>query len=94
MLLMQISPFALRKSRLMLWFMCCFLSNVIDMLCEPLIARLESGRQPSSRIVSGEIALPVPENGQMVEAGDPVSVSAIRTSNSGMGFHGFYRPTE
>ncbi|MBM4475399.1 C40 family peptidase [Prescottella equi] len=41
----------------------------------------------------GHVAMVI-GNGQMVEAGDPVSVSAIRTSNSGMGFHGFYRPTE
>ncbi|MCD7051036.1 NlpC/P60 family protein [Rhodococcus sp. BH2-1] len=41
----------------------------------------------------GHVAMVI-GNGQMVEAGDPVSVSSIRTSNSGMGFHGFYRPTE
>lgn len=41
----------------------------------------------------GHVAMVI-GNGQMVEAGDPVSVSAIRTSNSGMGFYGFYRPTE
>lgn len=32
-------------------------------------------------------------NGQMIEAGDPVEISAVRTDNQGMGFHGFYRPT-
>ena len=32
-------------------------------------------------------------NGQMVEAGDPVQVSPLRTENSGMPFVGFYRPT-
>jgi hypothetical protein len=32
-------------------------------------------------------------NGQMVEAGDPVQVSHIRTENIGMEFKGFYRPT-
>lgn len=32
-------------------------------------------------------------NGQLVEAGDPVSVSGLRTDNIGMSFHGFYRPT-
>jgi cell wall-associated NlpC family hydrolase len=32
-------------------------------------------------------------NGQMVEAGDPVQVQPIRTTNSGMSFYGFYRPT-
>ncbi|CAM3036858.1 C40 family peptidase [Prescottella defluvii] len=41
----------------------------------------------------GHVAMVI-GNGQMVEAGDPVSVSSIRTTNSGMGFHGFYRPTE
>ncbi len=41
----------------------------------------------------GHVAMVI-GNGQMVEAGDPVSVSGIRTTNSGMGFYGFYRPTE
>ncbi|MDV8066100.1 NlpC/P60 family protein [Rhodococcus sp. IEGM 1366] len=41
----------------------------------------------------GHVAMVI-GNGQMVEAGDPVSVSPVRTSNIGMGFHGFYRPTE
>ncbi|MCD2103837.1 C40 family peptidase [Rhodococcus erythropolis] len=41
----------------------------------------------------GHVAMVI-GNGQMVEAGDPVEVSSIRTANSGMGFHGFYRPTE
>ena len=41
----------------------------------------------------GHVAMVI-GNGQMVEAGDPVEVSSIRTTNSGMGFHGFYRPTE
>ncbi|MGO4201450.1 C40 family peptidase [Rhodococcus sp. TAF43] len=41
----------------------------------------------------GHVAMVI-GNGQMVEAGDPVSVSSIRTTNSGMGFYGFYRPTE
>ncbi|MFT4128287.1 MAG: C40 family peptidase, partial [Gordonia sp. (in: high G+C Gram-positive bacteria)] len=31
-------------------------------------------------------------NDQLVEAGDPVQVSALRTSNAGQGFQGFYRP--
>lgn len=42
---------------------------------------------------SGHVAMVI-GNGQMIEAGDPVSVSAIRTENSGMNFQGFYRPTE
>lgn len=50
--------------------------------------------QPGDLAVwDGHVAMVI-GNGQMIEAGDPVSVSAIRTSNSGMGFHGFYRPTE
>lgn len=32
-------------------------------------------------------------NGQIVEAGDPVAVSGLRTDNMGMSFYGFYRPT-
>ncbi|MGV0325768.1 C40 family peptidase [Corynebacterium confusum] len=32
-------------------------------------------------------------NGQLVEAGDPVQVNPVRTSNIGMQFHGFWRPT-
>lgn len=32
-------------------------------------------------------------NGQLVEAGDPVAVSGLRTDNIGMSFHGYYRPT-
>ncbi|MFB9904674.1 C40 family peptidase [Allokutzneria oryzae] len=32
-------------------------------------------------------------NGQMVEAGDPVQIRPLRTTNSGMPFVGFYRPT-
>lgn len=41
----------------------------------------------------GHVAMVI-GGGQMIEAGDPVSVSPVRTSNIGMGFHGFYRPTE
>jgi hypothetical protein len=29
----------------------------------------------------------------MIEAGDPVQQSPVRTENIGMGFLGFYRPT-
>ena len=32
-------------------------------------------------------------NGQLVEAGDPVEVSGLRTDNMGMRFQGFFRPT-
>ena len=31
--------------------------------------------------------------GQIIEAGDPVQLNPIRTSNIGMAFHGYYRPT-
>jgi cell wall-associated NlpC family hydrolase len=40
----------------------------------------------------GHVAMVI-GNGQMVEAGDPVGVSPVRTENIGMGFRGFYRPT-
>ncbi|SEH91736.1 NlpC/P60 family protein [Mycolicibacterium rutilum] len=40
----------------------------------------------------GHVAMVV-GNGQMIEAGDPVKLSAIRTSNAGQGFQGFWRPT-
>jgi cell wall-associated NlpC family hydrolase len=40
----------------------------------------------------GHVAMVV-GNGQMIEAGDPVQINPIRTSNSGMPFMGFYRPT-
>ncbi|MEE2035385.1 C40 family peptidase, partial [Rhodococcus chondri] len=40
----------------------------------------------------GHVAMVV-GNGMMVEAGDPVAVTPVRTTNSGMGFQGFYRPT-
>ncbi|MEV0678345.1 C40 family peptidase [Actinosynnema sp. NPDC050436] len=40
----------------------------------------------------GHVAMVI-GNGQMVEAGDPVQVNPVRTSNIGMGFLGFYRPT-
>lgn len=41
---------------------------------------------------SGHVAMVV-GNGQMIEAGDPVQINPIRTSNIGMPFLGFYRPT-
>ncbi|MCC8928486.1 C40 family peptidase [Rhodococcus sp. BGS-1C] len=40
----------------------------------------------------GHVAMVI-GNGQLVEAGDPVQVGEIRTTNSGMAFKGFYRPT-
>ena len=29
----------------------------------------------------------------MADAGDPVHLSPVRTTNAGRGFHGFFRPT-
>ncbi|OBK71142.1 C40 family peptidase [Mycobacterium sp. 1274761.0] len=40
----------------------------------------------------GHVAMVV-GNGQMIEAGDPVQLSPIRTTNAGQGFQGFWRPT-
>lgn len=40
----------------------------------------------------GHVAMVV-GNGVMVEAGDPVKLSPIRTANAGQGFQGFWRPT-
>lgn len=40
----------------------------------------------------GHVAMVV-GNGMMIEAGDPVAVTPIRTTNSGMTFQGFHRPT-
>jgi cell wall-associated NlpC family hydrolase len=41
----------------------------------------------------GHVAMVV-GNGLMIEAGDPVKLSPIRTTNAGQGFQGFFRPTE
>ncbi|MHA3023328.1 C40 family peptidase [Mycobacterium sp. BMJ-28] len=40
----------------------------------------------------GHVAMIVSAN-QMIEAGDPVQLSPIRTTNAGQGFQGFWRPT-
>ena len=40
----------------------------------------------------GHVAMIV-GSGTMIEAGDPVQLSPIRTTNAGQGFHGFFRPT-
>jgi len=40
----------------------------------------------------GHVAMIV-GNGTMIEAGDPVQLSPIRTTNAGQGFQGFFRPT-
>ncbi|OBB58147.1 glycoside hydrolase [Mycobacterium sp. 852013-51886_SCH5428379] len=41
---------------------------------------------------SGHVAMIVGD-GVMIEAGDPVQLSPVRTTNAGQGFHGFFRPT-
>ncbi len=41
----------------------------------------------------GHVAMIV-GNGTMIEAGDPVKLSPIRTTNAGQGFQGFWRPTD
>jgi cell wall-associated NlpC family hydrolase len=41
---------------------------------------------------SGHVAMVIGD-GQMIEAGDPVQISNIRTTNAGQSFIGFYRPT-
>lgn len=40
----------------------------------------------------GHVAMIVGDS-TMIEAGDPVQLSPIRTTNAGQGFHGFFRPT-
>ena len=40
----------------------------------------------------GHVAMIV-GNGTMIEAGDPVQLSPVRTANAGQGFQGFWRPT-
>jgi len=40
----------------------------------------------------GHVAMVV-GNGMMIEAGDPVQLNPIRTTNLGQGFQGFWRPT-
>jgi peptidoglycan DL-endopeptidase CwlO len=40
----------------------------------------------------GHVAMVVGD-GTMIEAGDPVQLSPIRTTNAGQGFQGFWRPT-
>ncbi|OBF38544.1 glycoside hydrolase [Mycolicibacterium peregrinum] len=40
----------------------------------------------------GHVAMIVGEN-TMIEAGDPVKLSPVRTTNAGQGFQGFWRPT-
>lgn len=52
----------------------------------------QSQLQPGDLAVwSGHVAMYI-GNGQLVEAGDPVQVSALRTTNLNQTFEGFYRP--
>ncbi|MGC4934117.1 C40 family peptidase [Gordonia sp. DT30] len=52
----------------------------------------QSDLQPGDLAVwDGHVAMYV-GNDQLVEAGDPVQVSPLRTTNAGQGFQGFYRP--
>jgi cell wall-associated NlpC family hydrolase len=56
------------------------------------VAVAQADLQPGDLAVwSGHVAMYV-GNGQMVEAGDPVGVSPLRTTNMGQSFEGFYRP--
>jgi cell wall-associated NlpC family hydrolase len=56
------------------------------------VAVSQGDLQPGDLAVwSGHVAMYV-GNGQLVEAGDPVSVSPLRTTNMGQTFEGFYRP--
>ena len=53
----------------------------------------QSSAQPGDLAVwDGHVAMIV-GNGTMIEAGDPVKLSPIRTSNLDQGFQGFWRPT-
>lgn len=52
----------------------------------------DSVRPGDLAVWDGHVAMIV-GNGLMVEAGDPVQLSPIRTTNLNQGFHGFFRPT-
>jgi cell wall-associated NlpC family hydrolase len=53
----------------------------------------QSSLRPGDLAVwDGHVAMIV-GNGTMIEAGDPVKLSPIRTTNAGQGFQGFWRPT-
>ena len=53
----------------------------------------QSDLAPGDLLVwDGHVAMYI-GNSQIVEAGDPVAVSGLRTDNIGMSFYGFYRPT-
>ncbi|AFM16019.1 cell wall-associated hydrolase, invasion-associated protein [Mycolicibacterium chubuense NBB4] len=54
---------------------------------------------PAGSLLPGDLAVwdghvaMIVGDGTMIEAGDPVTLSPIRTSNAGQGFQGFWRPT-
>jgi cell wall-associated NlpC family hydrolase len=54
---------------------------------------------PADQLAPGDLAVwdghvaMITGDGMMIEAGDPVQQSPVRTENIGMGFLGFYRPT-
>ena len=53
----------------------------------------EAELQPGDLVVwDGHVAM-YSGNGNMIEAGDPVSETPLRTTNMGMAFQGFFRPT-
>lgn len=53
----------------------------------------EAELQPGDLVVwDGHVAM-YSGNGNMIEAGDPVQESPLRTTNMGMAFQGFFRPT-
>jgi len=52
----------------------------------------DSLRPGDLAVWDGHVAMIVGD-GTMIEAGDPVKLSPIRTSNAGQGFQGFWRPT-
>ena len=56
----------------------------VDLVAELLPADLA--------VWDGHVAMVV-GNGLMIEAGSPVKLSPIRTTNAGQGFQGFWRPT-
>jgi cell wall-associated NlpC family hydrolase len=57
-------------------------------------ARVDGGslRPGDLAVWDGHVAMIVGD-GLMVEAGDPVQLSPVRTTNAGQGFQGFWRPT-
>jgi len=48
---------------------------------------------PGGLALSGGHVAMIVRNRTMIEAGDQVKLSPIRTTNAGQGFQGFWRPT-